>query len=216
MHDDTMTLYYIHDPMCSWCWAFRPVWTQLQQALPESLQVEYLLGGLAPDSDAAMPLSMQQTIQRHWSTIQKRVPGTTFNFDFWTQCKARRSTYPACRAVIAAKQQDPGREDAMIHAIQTAYYLEARNPSDDDLLIDLAMQLDLDVDQFRLDLNAENTEARLLEEIRAGQALGALGFPSLVLQIGDEIHSIAIDYNDPEPMLRQFGTTAELDDLQIA
>ena len=21
----SVTLYYIHDPMCSWCWAFRPV-----------------------------------------------------------------------------------------------------------------------------------------------------------------------------------------------
>jgi len=201
MNDDTMSLYYIHDPMCSWCWAFRPVWTQLQQQLPESLQVKYLLGGLAPDSDVAMSLSMQQTIQRHWFTIQKRVPGTMFNFDFWNQCKARRSTYPACRAVIATKQQEPNKEDTMIHAIQTAYYLEARNPSDDDVLIDLAMKLDLNVDQFRLDLNAEKTQTQLLQEIRVGQSLGAFGFPSLVLQNGNEIHSIAVDYNHVEPML---------------
>jgi len=41
----------------------------------------------------------------------------------------------------------------------------------------------------------------LLQEIRAGQSLGAYGFPSLVIQKGDEIHSIAVDYNRVEPML---------------
>ena len=205
MNDDKITLYYIHDPMCSWCWAFRPVWRQLQQQLPQSVAVKYLLGGLAPDSDVAMPLSLQQEIQRHWHTIQKRVPGTMFNFDFWSQCQPRRSTFPACRAVIAVKQQDTCKEDAMIHAIQKSYYLEARNPSDNNVLIDLAQQLALDVDQFRFDLNAEQTESQLLQEIRVGQSLGAYGFPSLVLQKGGMSHSISVDYNHVEAMLRQIS-----------
>ncbi|MDQ6998454.1 MAG: DsbA family protein [Mariprofundus sp.] len=200
MPDDAISLYYVHDPMCSWCWAFRPVWTALQQQLPESVDVKYLLGGLAPDSDAVMPVSTQENIQRHWQIIQKRVPGTMFDFDFWRQCTPRRSTYPACRAVIATKQQDSNKEDAMIYAIQRAYYLKARNPSDDDVLMDLAQQLALDVEQFHLDLNAGQTQALLLQDIRAGQALGAYGFPSLILQKGDEVHSIAVDYNRVEPM----------------
>ncbi|MDX8404943.1 MAG: hypothetical protein R8K50_02180 [Mariprofundus sp.] len=58
-------LYYIHDPMCSWCWAFQPVWHQLRAQLPQSIHVHYLLGGLAPDSDVVMPAAMQQSIQAH-------------------------------------------------------------------------------------------------------------------------------------------------------
>ncbi|MFT6977114.1 MAG: putative protein-disulfide isomerase, partial [Shewanella psychromarinicola] len=23
------TLYYVHDPMCSWCWGYRPTWDTL-------------------------------------------------------------------------------------------------------------------------------------------------------------------------------------------
>jgi len=194
--------------MCSWCWAFRPVWTELQQKLPESIQLRYLLGGLAPDSDLTMPVPMQQMIQRHWHTIQKRVPATVFNFDFWGKCTPRRSTYPACRAVIAAKQQNPNKVNAMIHAIQTAYYLKAHNPSNDEVLIDLAQQLGLDADLFRIDLNAEQTQSRLLQEIRVGQSLGAYGFPSLVLQKGEINHAIVVDYNHVEPMLRQISRIA--------
>ena len=47
-----MKLYYIHDPMCSWCWAFRPTLTKVLAELPAHIEVQYLVGGLAPDSDA--------------------------------------------------------------------------------------------------------------------------------------------------------------------
>jgi hypothetical protein len=33
--------------------------------------------------------------------IERSVPGTKFNFEFWSRCRPRRATYPACRAVIA-------------------------------------------------------------------------------------------------------------------
>jgi len=165
--------------------------------------VKYLLGGLAPDSDAAMAVSLQQDIQRHWHTIQKRVPGTMFDFDFWRQCTPRRSTYPACRAVIAAKQQGREYEIMMIYAIQTAYYLQARNPSNHDVLIDLAEMLALNIEQFRLDLNAPQIQTLLLDDIRVVQSLGAYGFPSLVLQKGDVNHAIVVDYNDVKSMLKQ-------------
>jgi len=203
MRSETITLYYIHDPMCSWCWAFRPVWERLKQQLPPSVHVKYLLGGLAPDSDTAMAALMQQEIQRHWRVIQKRMPGTMFNFEFWTQCQPRRSTYPACRAVIAARQQGPQYEDAMIRAIQTAYYLEARNPSDNETLIDLAKQLNLGVDQFSKALNDATTQTQLLQNIRESQQIGAYGFPSLVLHTRGENHAIGIDYNHMEIMLME-------------
>jgi len=49
------TLYYIHDPMCSWCWAFKSTWHKVLKELPSHINVYYLLGGLAPDSDLPMP-----------------------------------------------------------------------------------------------------------------------------------------------------------------
>jgi len=159
------------------------VWSEVQKALPDSMDVRYLLGGLAADSDVPMSAATQNMIRKHWQTIQKRVPGTEFNFRFWTDCQPRRSTYPACRAVIAARQQNPGLEDAMIQAIQQAYYLQARNPSDDDVLIDLASGLNLDVDRFRLDLAGPEIKAMLVREIQQSQRIGAQGFPGLILGV---------------------------------
>lgn len=198
-------LYYVHDPMCSWCWAFVPVWETIKQNVPDDMEVRYLLGGLAPDSSEPMPRAMQVAISGYWKTIMQRVPGTTFNFDFWKKCEPRRSTYPSCRAVIAARKQDASKEEAMIRAIQEGYYLRAMNPSNDNTLIELASALGLNPVLFEKDLNSPQTQHALLEEINMGQAIGTQGFPSLILKSATGYRFIALDYNDANVTLAQLG-----------
>ena len=63
-------LVYVHDPMCSWCYGFRPTWKALKSQLPEGLPVVSLLGGLADDSDISMPLEMVDYLKRTWERIE--------------------------------------------------------------------------------------------------------------------------------------------------
>lgn len=160
-----------------------------------------ILGGLAPDEDAVMSEAMQQTIQHHWRRIQEVVPATRFNYDFWTSCEPRRSTWPGCRGVIAAGKQGAGYDDAMTQAIQRAYYLEAKNPSDYSTLIEIATGLGLDVDRYEIDLKSGETEAELQRQLRVTSEYGVTGFPSLVLDTAEKRHAIKVDYIDYEPML---------------
>ena len=194
-------LYYVHDPMCSWCWGFAPVLKQLLISLPDNIEVKRLLGGLAVDTDEPMPAGMQTMLQDTWRRIEKKIPGTKFNFDFWSQCQPRRSTYPSCRAVIAARQQGQQFDELMTAAIQKAYYQQARNPSDTDTLIALAGELGLDENSFKQDLLSEQTQQQLEREIESSRELHAESFPSLVLQIGSSTWPVLVDYNDPVPML---------------
>ena len=195
------TLYYVHDPMCSWCWGFRPALDGLLAGLPEEIRVERLLGGLAPDSDEPMPDSMRAQLRETWRRIQSRIPGTRFNFDFWTVCAPRRSTWPACRAVIAVRRQEPAFDQAMTAAVQRAYYLEARNPSDRETLIALAGEIGADSDRFARDLDAEDTRQALAEEIARARGMGVDSFPSLVLGSAGIRWRIPVDYTDPAAML---------------
>lgn len=196
-------LYYIHDPMCSWCWGFQKTWIALQQSLPKAIQIRYVLGGLAADSDEPMSIDMRHYIQSQWRKIQQRIPGVEFNQDFWHLCQPRRSTYPACRAVIAAKHQNPALEVPMIQAIQQAYYLQAKNPSEDTTLVDLAKTLNLNIEQFSQDLNASQTQQQLEDDRQLAIDLGVNSFPSLVFEREQGRKIIAIDYNDPQSMLAQ-------------
>ena len=196
-----MVLYYVHDPMCSWCWGFVPVLNDFLEKLPDKIRVERLLGGLAPDSDAPMPAEMRQTIEATWHRIQETIPGTIFNYDFWTQCAPRRSTWPACRAVIAARMQGDAFDKRMTRAIQLAYYTQARNPSDEGTLVELSGELGLDEHAFVNALRSEPVQQQLQAEIELSQHLHATSFPSLVLKTGTTEWRIPVDYNDSAPML---------------
>lgn len=190
--------------MCSWCWGFKPTMEALLEGLDERIGVKYLLGGLAVDSDEPMPLVMQHTLQQTWRQIAAVVPGTRFNFDFWSDNQPIRSTWPACRAVIAARQQDSNLEKPMITAIQNAYYLQAMNPSNSDTLIALAGSIGCDQEQFAEDLHSEATRQLLTAEISKAHQLGVRGFPSLVLMNSDQQYvPIAVDYNNARSMLDQ-------------
>lgn len=197
------TLYYIYDPMCSWCYAFRPVWQQVQQALPTDTQIQTVLGGLAPDTDEPMSVATQNMIQANWHKIMQVVPATRFNFSFWTNCQPRRSTYPACRAVLAAEAQTIQAGQAMLTAIQNAYYQQARNPSDTSTLIELATEIGLDIARFTKDLNSVFLQEQLEQHLALADQLGAYSFPSLVLRIDDRLFKIQHSYTDATAILQQ-------------
>ena len=40
-------LYYIYDPMCSWCYAFSDTFEKLKEKLDSNIKIEYIPGGLA-------------------------------------------------------------------------------------------------------------------------------------------------------------------------
>jgi putative protein-disulfide isomerase len=149
-----------------------------------------------------MPPETRACIQDQWHKLIELVPGTLFNFEFWEKCQPRRSTYPACRAVLLARQHGREAEIAMIHAIQDAYYRQARNPSDDSTLCELARQTGLDPDAFARALNAEATREALLEEIRFARSIGGTSFPSLFLQHNGAIQRIPHHYTDASEVLR--------------
>ena len=198
MEDTPATLYHVHDPMCSWCWGYRKTWDQLRAALADKLTFINVVGGLAPDSDEPMPQAQQDTIAGYWAEVAEQT-GAEFNFDFWHKCHPRRSTYAGCRAVLCAKRQQA--EQAMIDAIQHAYYLRAMNPSDNSTLIKLAGELGLDQKRFARDLTGPDIEAELEENFALRRSIGVYSFPSLVLARDNTLIPVPIDYRSWKPTL---------------
>jgi len=188
------TLYYVYDPMCSWCWGYAPTWLKLQTELEKSgIKVEYRLGGLAPDSDEPMAEDMQRFLEQTWHKINAQL-GTRFNYDFWTLCQPRRSTYPACRAALIAREA--GLEQAMIQGIQHAYYLGAKNPSDLKTLVEIADSVGLDAGIFTEQMLDEKLNQRLMDEMVGVRQLPIQGFPSLVLEHKGQNTPIVLDYRE--------------------
>ncbi len=204
----SVKLYYVYDPMCSWCWGYKPTWTKIEKHLSEHLEIVYVVGGLAPDSDVPMPEEMQQQVASYWKKIEDYL-GTEFNYEFWKNNTPRRSTYPACRATLAARKQ--GAEKAMLSAIQSAYYLEARNPSDNDTFISLSVEIGLDSKKFTDDLLSDALNQELVAEIAFARSIGGNSFPSLFVRSNDNIVELPIDYQHSEGTISQIMTACNLD-----
>ena len=150
-----------------------------------------------------MPIETREYVKGNWKRIQEVIPGTKFNYDFWILCEPKRSTYPSCRAVICAKKQRPEIEQSMINAIQQAYYLNAQNPSNEDVLIKISNDLGLDTERFKKDLRSTKVNETLLNEINLAQSISNKGFPSLVLNTDDKLKKINIDYLDANYIINQ-------------
>jgi putative protein-disulfide isomerase len=188
-----LKLLYVYDPMCSWCWGYSKTWAVLQHEIKDLIEVKYYVGGLAPDSNDIMPLQMQTMLQQTWLNITAEL-GCEFNFDFWTKCTPKRSTYWACRAILVAREYD--LEQKMLYSIQQAYYLQAKNPSDISVLVDIAGELGLNEKTFLEKLYCESTNRQLEQEVSFARMLPIQGFPSLVLAVKGQYIPIKLDYKN--------------------
>ena len=202
-------LFYIHDPMCSWCYAFDSSLTALQKELPDFISIKKIVGGLAPDTTQPMPLELQKNIQHTWRRIEQTVPSMQFNYDFWIINTPVRSTYPACRAILAARQQGADFEDKMIGAIQTAYYQKAKNPSLQSTLLHCALEVGLAVVRFANDLASDEIEQELQNEISTARSLGVISYPSLLLEHDGRLFPVSVDYLDHEAMISEIASILE-------
>ncbi len=174
-------LLYVMDPMCSWCWAFSGPWRRLTGSLDPVIEVRYVMGGLAPDDEAPMAESMRRAISETWRTIERRT-GAQFNHEYWQVNTPRRSTYPACRAVVAAGMLAEDGRPRMIEAIQRAYYLEARNPSLDSVLVDVAADAGFDRDAFAAMAADERVFEAFGADLELSRRFGVQGFPTVIAE----------------------------------
>ncbi|MGF1755244.1 DsbA family protein [Vibrio makurazakiensis] len=200
-------LHYVHDPMCSWCWGYKPTLQKLKQQLPASISFNYVVGGLAPDSDEPMSDEMKGKLQAIWKQIEAKL-GTEFNHDFWTECQPVRSTYPACRAVIAAGFQD--HYEAMLESLQQAYYLRAMLPHDKETHIQLAEEIGLNVQQFTNDLSGKLLEGELDDQLSFKSAMGVASYPTLMLEVNGIFTEVELDYESTEATLRSIRSVLEV------
>ena len=202
-------IFYIYDPMCSWCYAFGKSWSALQENMPNDIRIVYLLGGLAPDTTAPMSISMQKNIQQAWRRIEETVPGVQFNWSFWSSNTPIRSTFAACRAILAARKKNTEAETLMLEAIQRAYYQKAMNPSLLPTLHECAREIGLDVEEFKKDLVSQRIEQELQHEIQLARRMGVNSYPSLRLIYHHTTFPITVNYVDHQSMLDTINSLIE-------
>lgn len=182
-------LWYFADPMCSWCWGFSPVIEALREAYRDRMKIALVLGGLRHETAPMTPLQ-REDILRHWRAVHART-GQPFRFDDALPTGFVYDTEPACRAVVAVGGIDLTQSFAMFKAVQSAFYAEARDVAQPDILAGLAAQIGVDAAAFLRAFDSEAARARTQAHFRQARQAGVRGFPALILQQGEQLQPVS-------------------------
>ncbi|MCF6455758.1 DsbA family protein [Pseudoalteromonas sp. MMG024] len=203
-----MRFIYVMDPMCAWCYGFTPELEAFLQAHSD-IDIEWVMGGLAPDNDQPMTEQMRATIADYWHQIEAKT-NVTFNHDYWRCNTPYRSTYLACRAVIVASDLLDNGAEKMVNAIQIAYYQKAQNPSLENTLIECAAEIGLDEVEFVHALNSEQTQKRLTQHLGMAQQLHVTGFPALFyLDDNNQAYPLALGFCTFNELAQRFNRISQ-------
>lgn len=185
----TVTVTYLFDPLCGWCYAAAPVLARLQ-ATP-GVQVVLAPTGLFAGA-GARPMDAQFAAYA-WSNDQRiaQLTGQPFSPAYREQVlgqpAGRFDSGPATLALTAVAQTEPARELEALHAFQRARYVDGRDTTAPTVLADVLSALGLHAAAALVREPTDALRAAMLQRVAAAradmQALGAQGVPQLA--VGD-------------------------------
>ena len=200
-------LWYVADPMCSWCWGFMPVIERVRNDYDQRLKVELLLGGLRPGTEHPLPAAQRQQIIGHWHAVH-RLTGQPFRFERAMPDGFIYDTEPASRAVVAVSKLNPDATFVFFRAIQFAFYVEQRNVTQPSVLSELAVQVGLEAQAFLHVFESQMARDITQSHFQKARQLGVHGFPTLIGQQADSYALISSGYcsfEELNPKIRQWS-----------
>jgi putative protein-disulfide isomerase len=184
------TLHYIYDPLCGWCYGAEALVSAASTS--PSVGLELHAGALWPEPTRlpeSTRLYIRQADQRIAAMSGQRF-GADYHDGLLLDPTMVLESRPPTAAVLAAQSLDPTKALPMLRAIQHAHYEQGRRVVEHDVLCDIAVEIGLDRAEFEAALERVSLEEHLSATHRLMSQVGAQGFPTFVLQVGDDLHPV--------------------------
>lgn len=193
---------YFTDPLCAWSYASEPTVQSLISGYGDKIDFEYrslpILDAVLGEPRTGQKMHTPDEMRREWSEISRKT-NTKIDPALWQE-DGPHSSWPANRAMKAAMRQGFEKGNRFVHTLRNAVMQEKRNPSNLDVLKEIAGQAGLDVDQFYHDMteDAAQLEQEVAEDRLAASARCIYSTPTLAMQNDEEDMVIAqgtLDYD---------------------
>ncbi len=185
-------LIYVADPMCSWCYGFANELSAALLDLEDKVEFQLVMGGLRPYNTETMQ-DLGEFLKGHWQHVEER-SGRPFNYEILKDKSFVYDTEPPSRAVLVMRKLNPEKEFGFFKAIQTAFYAENKNTNEVETYLELAEQFSVDREKFKTLFDSEEMKSAVKKDFEFAAALGVRGFPTIILQNGDQYFLISNGY----------------------
>lgn len=206
------TLHYVFDPLCGWCYGASGT---VSAAAAAGIDLRLLPGGLFAGPGAR---PMDDAFAAYaWANDQRiaRLTGRPFSELYRTRVLADRQqkldSAPATLALTAVALTAPDRELEVLGAIQQARYVDGRDVTRTQTLVDLLAEKGLAEASARLRepdaaLLGAN-DARIAHAQALLQAFDARGVPTFIVERDGrrQVLQTSAAYSDPQAFLDQFA-----------
>lgn len=171
-------LLYFSDPICSTCWGIEPQLRKLKQEYGHYFSVEYRMGGLLKSWSeyAGKDVSGPTSVAKHWEEVAA-IYNMPIDGSVWLE-DPLDSSYPAAIAFKAAQLQGDAQAAAFLRRIKEMVFLERKNITRLQHLLQAATDVQLDEAKFKADLDLHAT-ALFEEDLQMARSWGVKGFPTI-------------------------------------
>ncbi len=178
---------FVVDPMCSWCWGFSPVIESLRKS--NAYIYSLVVGGLRSKGEMTWDESAKRYLQGHWEQVAKGT-GQPFSKSLFEKEHFDYDTYPSCKALVSVRELfGMSKAFEYLHIIQTAFYVNGDDITQERVLLNLLDTIDVDVEKFEIFYKSERAQLLMEHDFSKARSMGANAFPSVVI-IDEEGHMV--------------------------
>ena len=169
---------YFTDPICSSCWGIEPQLRKLKLEYGDYFNMQSKMGGLlkAWATYGGRDVNGPASVAQHWEEASAHY-NMPIDGDLWRE-DPLDSSYPPSIAFKAAQLQGEGKAALFLRRIKEMIFLEKKNTTKWEHLLQAAEETGLDIEKFRADF--EGPAKTLFEEdLAQARQAGVRGFPSI-------------------------------------
>ena len=182
---------YFTDPLCCWSWAMEPQMRKLRYLLHGRLRINYIMGGLLKDwqhfSDQMNNINRPAQMGPLWMEAKQR-SGQPIDESLWIFDPVDTS-YLACLAVKAARQQSAVAEEAMLRKLREEVMMHRKNIGEVEVILKISEALEkegiLHKKEFKKAFFSDEVSQLFQKDLDSIKIKGISRFPTLLITYDD-------------------------------
>ena len=192
-------LIYGFDPLCGWCFAFRPSMHAIRAAHPD-LPITLIMGGLVVGERVAPIAEMRDYLKSGLEQVRRTagvVAGAAFYNGLLAEGTYISNSEPPCRAIYVAQQIAPEQVFDFADALAEAMYIRGLPIDNEAVLAELATAHGINAAALLEGWRSDAAHRGLQRAWAIARAAGFNSYPTLVYQRGEQLTLVAQGFAPP-------------------
>lgn len=194
IEDGAITVHYVGDPMCSWCWGLaESVKTLETYSLKNGFRFVLTNGGLRAGGGDEWNDDFRLFLRNEWQHINQ-VTDQPFSYALLDKSDFNYDTEPACRAVVSASLINSAVKLKFFHETQRKFYTESEDPTALSFYKSICEKNDIDFKIFSEIFESRFSELETHSEFNHVRQFGVNSFPTILLEKEGTIRKVLSGY----------------------